>query len=491
MLFNSLQFLIFFPIAVLLYYIVPHRVRYIYLFAVSYYFYMCWEPKFVLVLLASTLITWLAGLAVGAVRPSRKRLALALGIILNFSILIFFKYSDFIVLNWNRFTGLLGIKPVSTGFTVLMPIGISFFTFRCVGYLMDVYRGKTPVEKNFIRYGLFVSFFPQLASGPIDRSFNLLAQMKKKVVFCYEGVRDGLLLMLWGYFQKLVLAERLKVFVDTVYNDYQSYSGFYILLATFFFAIQIYCDFASYSNLAIGASKVLGFTSIENFNTPYFANSVADFWRRWHISLSGWFRDYLYIPLGGNRKGKLRKYLNVMIVFLVSGLWHGASWNYVIWGGLNGAFQIIGAALMPLRNKAVELLRIQRKSLGHRLYKVAATFCLINFTWIFFRADGARKAIEIIERMFEDGGANFWIFFDGSLYGLGLDQKDFLVMLFAMLVLFVVSFCNYRGISVRQVISKQWLPWRWLCYLLAIFFVLIYGIYGPAYDAGAFIYFQF
>lgn len=488
MLFNSMQFLVFFPIVALLYYIVPAKYRYIWLCLVNYYFYMCWNPKFALLIGVTTLITYGCGLAISK-GLGKKKFWVTAAFVSNLGILVFFKYFDFVMDNINVILSKVGLSLIEPTFSILLPVGISFYTFQALGYVVDVYRGKVEAEKNILRYTAFISFFPNLISGPIERSTNLLAQMKKKIRFDFEQVKMGLLLMLWGYFLKLVITDRIAIFVNQVYDNYQEYAGIPIFLATVLYAIQIYCDFNSYSCLAMGAAKVMGFDLIENFNTPYFAVSVSDFWRRWHISLSSWFRDYLYIPLGGNRKGAFRKYLNIMIVFLVSGLWHGASWNYIIWGGLNGAFQVIGAVLKPVRDKVVFLLHIDRESLGHKAYKILTTFLLIDFTWIFFRANGARNALQIMKRMFSEW--NPWVLFDGSLYELGLDAKDFGVLLFALLIILVVGLCKFRGIRIREIVEKQWLPIRWICYLVAIFFVLIYGVYGPAYDAGAFIYFQF
>ena len=259
-------------------------------------------------------------------------------------------------------------------------MGISFYTFQALSYTMDVYRKDIYAEHNFFKYALFVSFFPQLVAGPIERSKNLLIQINEKHKFDFERVRSGLLLMLYGYFQKVVLAEYLALVVDSVYNTYSERTGFQLLVATICFAFQIYCDFGSYSNIAVGSARIMGFRLMENFNTPYFAVSVSDFWRRWHISLSTWFRDYLYIPLGGNRKGKVRKWMNQMIVFLVSGLWHGASWHFVIWGGMNGAYQVVGEWMRPYKEKAVKMLKIDTAAPSHKLLKMLVTFGLVDIS---------------------------------------------------------------------------------------------------------------
>lgn len=327
MLFNSIQFLIFFPIVVALYYLIPKKVRYIWLLLASYYFYMSWNAKYALLLLFSTFVTYLSGLALGYMKnkqlagPVKKRgmkLCVAASFTLNLGVLFWFKYFDFAVDNINYVLSKLHITLLNPQFDIILPVGISFFTFQALSYTVDVYRGDIKAEKNFLKYALFVSFFPQLVAGPIERSKNLLKQIEKEHSFDAAKFCDGIYLMLWGFFLKMVLADRLAIVVNTVYGDIVQYGGMYVVVATIFFGFQIYCDFAGYSTIAMGAAKVMGFELMENFNAPYLAASIADFWRRWHISLSSWFRDYLYIPLGGNRKGKARKYLNQLIVFAVS-----------------------------------------------------------------------------------------------------------------------------------------------------------------------------
>ena len=348
MLFNSLEFMIFFPVVCLVYYVIPHRVRYIFLLACSYFFYMCWNPTYALLMLTSTAITYVSGLLLSSaekisdegVRSRRKKWYVALSFASNLSILFFFKYFNFAVDTVARLLQAVHIQAQTPTFDVILPVGISFYTFQALSYTVDVYRNDIYAEKNFLKYALFVSFFPQLVAGPIERSKNLLLQINEKHRFEFERVREGLLLMLYGYFQKVVLAEYLGTAVDAVYNTYTERTGFQLLLATILFAFQIYCDFGSYSNIAIGAAKVMGFRLMENFNTPYLSRSVAEFWRRWHISLSTWFKEYVYIPLGGNRKGVKRQVLNLLIVWGLTGIWHGASWNFVLWGLYYGVLLI-------------------------------------------------------------------------------------------------------------------------------------------------------
>ena len=387
-----------------------------------------------------------------------------------------------ILAEWN-------LQVIMPGVDLLLPVGISFYIFQALSYTMDVYRKEIYVERNFLKYALFVSFFPQLVAGPIERSKNLLKQIGTYNVFSYDNFRRGLLIMLWGYFQKIVIADRIALLVDTVYNNVGSYEGSYYLLASVLFAIQIYCDFSGYSLIAAGAAKVMGFELMENFNCPYYAKSVAEFWRRWHISLTSWFRDYLYIPLGGNRKGTARKYLNILLVFLVSGLWHGAQWTYVIWGGLNGLFQVLGSILAPLRKKAGELLGVKEESFGHKFIQVCVTFVLVDFAWIFFRAASVHDALHIIKSILTVH--NPWIFFDNSLYSLGLSQKQFHLMVFSLAVLAVADWLKYKKVNVLDRLMEQDIWFRWPAYLMGILFVLVFGIWGNAYDAQAFVYFQF
>lgn len=490
MVFNSYIFLIFFPVVVLIHFLLPKRVQYLWLLAASYYFYMNWDARYVLLLLFSTAVTYLSGIAMEKVRTDRARKSVvAVSFVLNVGVLFFFKYFNFAVDSLNFVLMHIGLAVPKPDFNLLLPVGISFYTFQALSYTMDVYRKDIAAERNFFRYALFVSFFPQLVAGPIERSKNLLSQVNETHRFDYDKMREGLLIMLWGYFLKLVVADRVAIVVNTVYGDPTQYGGAYIAVASVLFAVQIYCDFAGYSTIAIGAAKILGFQLMENFDCPYFAKSVAEFWRRWHISLTSWFRDYLYIPLGGNQKGTARKYLNVMIVFLVSGLWHGAQWTYIVWGGLNGLFQVVGSMLAPARKKAGELLNLKEDSFGRRVFGVFVTFVLVDLTWIFFRASSIQDALHMIKSIFTV--ANPWIFTDNSIYGLGLNQKQVHLLILSLAVLFMADWLKYKKIDILEKILEQDLWCRWTVYLGGVLFVLVFGIWGNAYDAQAFVYFQF
>lgn len=490
MLFNSIEFLIFFPIVTLMYFLIPHKARYIWLLLASYFFYMCWNPKYALLMGFSTVSTYFAGLMIEKSKKDvHKKLWVGASFAINIAILFFFKYFDFAIANINSLLGALHIELVSPTFDVVLPVGISFYTFQALGYTVDVYRKDIECEKNILRYALFVSFFPQLVAGPIERSGNLIKQLRERHYFDTKRAANGLMLMLWGFFEKLVIADRAAYVVDTVYNNYTQYTGLAVLLATVLFAFQIYCDFASYSDIARGAAQVMGFDLMKNFETPYFAKSVAEFWRRWHISLSSWFRDYVYIPLGGNRRGKLRKYFNIFVVFFLSGLWHGASWSFVAWGVLNGLYQICGDASKKVRLAVSEKIGLDKNVFSNKLLKVIVTFALVDFSWIFFRAGSFGAAITMIKNMFSE--FNPWILTDGTLFNLGLDRADMFVLFIALSVLFVMSVMKYKNVNIRETLSKQGIWFRYFVYLAGIFSVLILGVYGPGYDASQFIYFQF
>lgn len=342
MLFNSVQFLIFFPVVILCYYVLPAKVRYLWLLAASYFFYMCWNARYALLMLFSTAVTFFCGLLLEKIKGADwgahkveigKKCCVAGSFFLNLAVLFWFKYFNFAVQNIELIMNAFHVEMNPPKVDILLPVGISFYTFQALGYTMDVYRDEISAEKNFFRYALFVSFFPQLVAGPIERSKNLLNQLKVPAKFNVERAKWGLLTMAWGLFLKLVIADNIAPLVDSFYENAQEHSAMALLTVTILFAFQIYCDFQGYTQLAIGSALVLGIRINENFNTPYLAGSIKDFWRRWHISLTSWFTDYLYIPLGGSRKGKLRKQLNTMLVFLCSGLWHGAAWHYIAWGG--------------------------------------------------------------------------------------------------------------------------------------------------------------
>ena len=484
MLFSSLPFLFYFlPCALGLYFLVPRRLKNAALLLCSLVFYAWGEPRFVLFMTAAILQGYAAARLMERY-PTRRRLLLTLSAVLSLGMLAYCKYADFLISGFNAVTGLS--VPL---LRMALPIGISFYTFQILSYVIDLYRGEIRVQRNYFYLLLYVSFFPQLVAGPIERSTNLLTQFDTPHKLEYDNVRDGLLRMVWGFFLKIVIADRAAILVNQVFNYCNYYEGPTVLIAAVLFAFQVYGDFAGYSNIAIGAAQVMGFKLMKNFERPYLAVSVSDFWRRWHISLSTWFRDYLYIPLGGNRKGTVRKYINQMIVMLVSGLWHGAAWNYVIWGGINGLYQVAGGITKPFRRRIQQKTGARTNTLSWRIGQVLTTFVLIDLSWIFFRANSLGDAMHLLSSLFR--GWNTSIFFDGSLLKLGLDQTEWLVLLGALLILLAVSLMQEKGVSVLEAVKRQQLWFRWLIYLAAIFVVLLTGIYGPGFAASSFIYFQF
>lgn len=500
MLFNSIDFLMFFPVVVVIYFLMPKRLRYIWLLVASYYFYMGWNADYAILIAVSTAITYVCGLILNLIQKKEpkhgglwSRLTVAAGVLSNLGILMFYKYFDFLLENVNSIRAFMQLDAVDNRFDIILPVGISFYTFQALGYVIDVYRGEVEAEKNPLKYALFVSFFPQLVAGPIERSKNLLRQVSevpRQKLLNYNRIANGLAVMVYGYFLKMVIADRVAIVVDEVYDHYWMYGTFELLLAAVGFSLQIYCDFASYSLIAIGAAQVMGFTLMENFNAPYFSASIKEFWRRWHISLSSWFRDYLYIPLGGNRKGKLRKYLNLLVTFLLSGLWHGAAWTYVVWGALHGAYQIIGDILMPVRKKLVQITGMKTECESYRLTQIFVTFCMTTFAWIFFRAPSIEDAAAYITRI--GTRWNPWVLFDGSLYNLGINRFQANVLLVAVVILLLVDLIREKKKQrIDEFLAAQNLWFRWLFILLLIIMIVVYGAYGQVYDAKQFIYFQF
>lgn len=502
MLFNSIDFLIFFPVVLLVYFIFPRKIRYIWLLVASYFFYMCWNPSYIVLIFLSTLITYVCGLLVGKIRKQnekpdggqlvRMKVWIGVGVAANIGMLVYFKYMNFLIHTLNSFLTRFSIQEIHE-FDILLPVGISFYIFQALGYMIDVYRGNIAAEKNFLKYALFVAFFPQLVAGPIERSGNLLNQIKdepSRKLWNYERVTSGMILMLWGYFLKVVIADRAAVLVNTVFAGYEGYQMTALAAGAMAFAVQVYCDFAGYSMIAIGAAKVLGFHLMENFNTPYFAMSVTDFWRRWHISLSTWFRDYLYIPLGGSRCGKLKKYRNILITFGVSGLWHGANWTYVVWGLMNGAYQIVEKEITPIVRKINHKFHTKTDSFGYRFFRRLVTFILIDISYIFFRADSLHQAVHYIKRMvlYRD----WWSLFDQQIYTLGLDVREMHILGLALLMLFLAELVRYkRGELIDAFLEKQWIVFRWCVLFMLLFSCVVFGYYGPGFDSSQFIYFQF
>lgn len=491
MLFNSAEYFIFFPVVSCVYFLIPQkllRIRNLWLLAASYFFYMSWNASYGLLLFSVTLLTFLSALLIERAQKKENNAAakvvLAVSLMLNIGLLCYFKYADFIIENINRV-----IHTRFSLWNVLLPVGISFYIFQAAGYTIDVYLKKQAATKDFFTYALFVSFFPQLVAGPIERSTNLLGQFEECHTFEADRAREGLLMMLWGMFMKVMIADNLALYVDQVYGDYMAYAGVEILLATVFFALQIYCDFAGYTYLAIGSAGILGFRLMENFDAPYCAVTVKDFWRRWHISLTGWFRDYLYIPLGGNRKGEMRAIVNQLIVFFVSGLWHGAAWNYVVWGLLNGLYLCFGRLTREKRKAIRQKLSVKEDGFSYRFGSGILTFLLVDLSWLFFRAEGVGNACLILQQMitaFQPPKAF------GLLFArLGYTAAQWTAILFSLLLLIVFDVLKDKHKDVFSLVLKQGAWFRWLVYLGLLFMILMYGAYGLDYTQTEFIYFRF
>jgi len=429
MTFNSLAFLIFYPIVALLYFILPRRAAWPMLLIASYYFYMCYQTELVVLILGTTLISWLASHALArSENKAVRRLWLTLTLLVCFGVLFFYKYFNFLSGTVTGLINLMGGEVSRFELDLLLPVGISFYTFQTLSYVIDVYRGDVLPERNFFFYALFVSFFPQLVAGPIERPGNLIPQLRVKHKWSNENAAKGAKHMLVGFFKKICVADVIAVYVNSVYNEVENSSALGFIIATALFAVQIYCDFSGYTDIAIGCARIMGIKLMQNFDHPYMATTIKGFWARWHISLSGWFKDYLYIPLGGNRRGRARAMLNVFIVFLVSGLWHGANWTFVLWGALHGVYQIIGTLTRGLRDKLWGKLGLLQSS-AFRWARRIAVFVLVSFAWIFFRANSIGDAFDILGKLFYSG----WnVGISDTLSAMGLDLVAILTVAFAI-----------------------------------------------------------
>lgn len=480
MLFNSLQFSLFFLVVVSIYFSLPHRFRWILLLTSSYYFYMCWKPEYVILIMCSTLIDYFAARRMSHhLEQKRRRKYLALSLVCNLGILFFYKYFNFVSASVSESLQLVNIYYDAPVFQVLLPVGISFYTFQTLSYTIDVYKGRIPAERHLGFYALYVSFWPQLVAGPIERTKHLLPQFRQRHEFNYNRVTAGLRLMLWGLFKKVVIADQLAVYVNRVYNHVDDFQGVPLLLATFFFAIQIYCDFSGYTDMARGAAKVMGYDLMENFRRPYFAKSIREFWQRWHISLSTWFRDYVYIPLGGSRQVKWRWYYNLLLTFFLSGLWHGANWTFVIWGALHGCYLVIENITGSFQNRIATHFSTDKNSFTNRAIRVTITMTMICFAWIFFRANSLADACNVVRKMFLINSSDLGI----AIVGL----PSFLRILLLLSILFTVDIME-RKQPLQEIIVKQPLLVRWVTYITLFWAIIVAGVFGIQQE---FIYFQF
>ena len=473
MIFSTYQFLVFFVVVFLLYFVLPKSWRHPLLLVSSYYFYMCSIPWYITVIIAITLIDFWAGIKIqDAAEKRTKRLYLIISIVSNFGLLFTLKYSGF-------FATTFGLDAPFLRF--VLPLGISFHTFQAVSYTVEVYRGRYPAERNLLTYALYVAFFPQMVAGPIERPYNLLPQFHTDKVFNYDRFRTGIRLALWGLFKKVAVADLLAPAVSTAYAHPRNFSGPILALATFFFAVQIYCDFSGYTDMAIGIARMMGYDLMINFRQPYFSKSISEFWQRWHISLSTWFRDYLYIPLGGNRVAKMRLYLNLMVVFLVSGLWHGANWTFVVWGGLHGVYLIFGQITAPLRKRLQMTSGLTRTPGLLATLQMLTTFALVTMAWVFFRVGTIQDGIYIVTHMLNPSG-----FHSDQILALNLPRFEVATAFFVIAVVGITEWCIAGHVKpVTNLWSAR--PFRWACTYACVFATIFFGVFGHV----EFIYFQF
>ena len=470
MVFNSFNFWLIFPIIFIIYWAIPkkyNKARNIFLLIVSYLLYMNWKPAFAIVLFGVTLVTYYGGLLFDNKNNAKKKQFVFLFTLLGALPLLVFKYYNFLNESIASLLEFIGLKFMLPGLNWAIPVGISFYTFQALGYMLDVYHGRTKVEKNFIDYMLFVSFFPQVTSGPISKADELLPQIKTPHVFLYQQGKEGLRLLLWGMFFKMVVADRLGMYVDTVYGNFEHISGLNLLLGSIFYTFQIYGDFAGYSYMAIGIAKLLGFDLINNFNRPYFATTITEFWRRWHISLTRWLTQQVYIPLGGSRCSKIRCYLNILITFLVSGIWHGANITFIIWGAIHGFIQIIEKALGIQKGENTPKYLVP--------FRILLTFVFVNIAWIFFRMPTFTAACDVIEKIATSPGrfdANIMLMSDMAMLVLGLS-------------IMIMKDLKEEYIKRVTIIDNKYV--KWFMYILIFALLLNFGIL----DGGSFIYVSF
>ncbi len=485
MLFNSFTFLIFFPVVVTIYFVIPQRFRWAWLLAASCYFYMAFIPIYILILFFTIAIDYVAGILIENAEGKRRKWYLVMSIVANVGVLAVFKYFNFLTANYHAIAEVFhwpyGIGPLN----IILPIGLSFHTFQAMSYTIEVYRGNQKAERHLGIYALYVMFFPQLVAGPIERPQNLLHQFYEKHEVEYDRIANGLKRMAWGLFMKVVIADRLARYVNVVYNDPKSFMGLTTIIATVFFAFQIYCDFAGYSHMAIGAAEVLGVKLMRNFDRPYLARSISEFWTRWHISLSSWFRDYVYFPLGGNRVTRSRLYYNLSIVFLLSGLWHGANWTFVIWGALNGFYLIFSLITADFRASVARAVGLAQRPALHNVIRILITFGLTTFAWVFFRANSFTDAIHVISASLHRPVPHQVL--PDILRAEGITKLEVAFDLF--LIFSLLWFEAQHGVrSVAEKFRSQPAWVRWPAYYAVCMSIWFLGISG---EAKAFIYFQF
>lgn len=488
--FNSAEFLVFFPLVAILFFVLPLRIRWIMLLAASYFFYMSWSAELIVLILFTTAVSYFAAIGIERTESrSKKKLLLTLTLVVCLGVLFFFKYFNFLSDSVTALLRSFSLPINSLTLELLLPVGISFYTFQTLSYVIDVYRGDIKAERHFGYYALFVSFFPQLVAGPIERPGNLLPQLKAEHKPSFSDISAGCSKMLIGFFKKVVVADRLAVYVDAVYNDPASATGFGVAVATVMFAFQIYCDFSGYTDIAIGAARVIGIKLMQNFNRPYIAENIRDFWARWHISLSSWFKDYLYFPLGGSRCAPARHLFNLFFVFLVSGLWHGAAWTFVIWGALHGLYQIVGTLTRKKRGQLLAKLNIPADVLWVRALRRFTVFVLVAFAWIFFRANSVSDLGALLGALFGDWSFNA-AYFSDTFDAMGMDLIGGICAVLSLVLMRQMDangLCDGGGESQCGALPQSAYRAACIFWLVAIAWLIMLAGDGTS----AFIYFQF
>jgi alginate O-acetyltransferase complex protein AlgI len=479
MLFNSLEFALFFPLVVALYFSLPRPWRVPMLLAASCFFYMAFIPVYILILFVTIGIDYVAGIYIEETQGKARHVWLVLSILSTCAVLAVFKYFNFFTENVVGIANLLGWNLPITVLHIILPIGLSFHTFQSLSYVVEVYRGNQKAERNLVVYATYVMFFPQLVAGPIERPQNLLHQFRDPHPFDYDRVTSGLKRMGWGFFKKIVVADRLALYVNDVYGAPQKFNGLQLSIATFFFAYQIYCDFSGYSDIAIGTARILGFDLMENFRTPYYSKSISEFWQRWHISLSSWFRDYVYNPMVERWMSPAGWCFTLLVTFGVSGLWHGANWTYVVWGLLNGTYLLVGGLTERYRNQAFNAIGVGETTVLRRGIRISCTFLLTCVGWVVFRARNVHDITYILTHFWRN-----WNF--GALRTEQFLLRQFPVAVAGIVVVEVVQLLRPGAHLPRFILRLPVAP-RWALYLGMVFAVILFGVFRSA----QFIYFQF
>lgn len=483
MLFNSWQYAVFLPVVFALYWALPHKLRWPLLLAASYYFYMSWNVKYVVLILFTTAVSYTAALLLEKTEQRKKRrLLLTTALVACLGVLFVFKYWNFFFGSLETLARRFAIPLHATTLRLLLPVGISFYTFQTLGYVIDVYRGDVEAERNFGVYATFISFFPQLVAGPIERTKNLLPQIKAEHTFDYADGVLGLRQMLWGFFKKIVIADTLAIYSDRVFNSVYHYEGGVFLLAGLFFTFQIYCDFSGYSDIAVGTARLFGIKLMTNFDSPYFSKSIKEFWSRWHISLSTWFKDYVYIPLGGNRKGKFQRNVNILITFILSGLWHGANFTFALWGTIHGVGRVTENIFEKVKGESSET-----DGLFSRMLKTIFVFAFCTLAWIVFRANSIGDVGYIFSSMLKGiSSPASYIFEARKAFGVG--RRNYL---FILLVLSLLGCGDYAGKRTSIARYMDSIPKVFRIALYYVLVIMCICAFGKNSGSNPFVYFQF